>query len=184
MILRKVTIENKSDLEFVEKLYIESFPANERRPVLEMHHVMDEDKRFSVFLLVNEEEVRVGFVTIWDLNSFLFIEHFAISPEQRNSGSGSKAMQALIAGTKQPLVGEIELPGSSDFAARRYRFYEKLGFEIWDMEYAQPPYVEGYDSIPMLMLTYRDLNFPTDFEKVKNTIYKEVYKQDIYLNNI
>lgn len=179
MILRKVTINNKSDLEFVEKLYIESFPANERRPVLELHHVMQDDKRFEVFLLVNEEEVRVGFITIWNFEYFLFIEHFAISPEQRNNGSGTQSLVALFRETKLPLVGEIELPESSDFAARRYRFYKKNGFEVWDMEYAQPPYVEGFDNIPMKILTYRDLGFPANFEIVRNLIYKNVYKQEI-----
>lgn len=179
MILRRVTINNKSDLEFVEKLYIESFPANERRPVLELHHIIEDDNRFTVYLLVNEDEVRVGFITLWDFETFLFIEHFAISPEQRNGGSGTKSLKALFTETTLPLVGEIELPESSDFAERRYNFYKKNGFYIWDMEYAQPPYIEGFDSIPMKMLSYRDLGFPANFEMVRDTIYKNVYKKDI-----
>lgn len=179
MILRRVTINNKSDLEFVEKLYIESFPANERRPVLELHHVMQDDNRFIVYLLVNEDEVRVGFITLWDLDTFLFIEHFAVSPEQRNGGSGTKSLEALFTETTLPLVGEIELPEFSDFAARRYKFYKKNGFDIWDMDYAQPPYIEGFESIPMKILTYRDLGFPANFEAVRDTIYKNVYKKDI-----
>ncbi len=179
MILSKVTLENKSDLEFVEKLYIESFPANERRPVLELHHVMQDDNRFTVYLLINEEDVRSGFITIWNFGSFLFLEHFAISPEQRNGGAGTKSIEALFAQTTLPLVGEIELPESSDFAARRYKFYKKNGFDIWDLEYSQPPYIEGFDDIPMKILTYRDLGFPDNFEFVRNTIYKNVYKKEL-----
>lgn len=175
MILRKVSIENKSDLEFVEKLYIESFPANERRSVLELHHVIEDDERFFVYLLVNEEEVRTGFITLWNFDYFFFIEHFAISPEQRNNGSGTKALEALFGITTLPLVGEIELPESSDFAARRFSFYKRNGFDIWDMEYAQPPYVEGFDPIPMNIMTYRDLGFPGNFETVRDIIYKNVY---------
>lgn len=177
MILSKVTLENKSDLEFVEKLYIESFPANERRPVLELHHVMEDDDRFAVYLLINEEEVRSGFITLWNFDTFLFIEHFAISPEQRNSGTGTKSLEALFSETTLPLVGEIELPESSDFAARRGKFYKKNGFDIWDMEYSQPPYIDGFDDIPMKVLTYRNLNFPDNFEFVRDIIHKNVYKK-------
>lgn len=178
MILKKVTFENKSDLEFIEKLYIESFPRNERRPILELHHLMEKESRFNVFLLEEvETNTRIGFVTYWNLATFIFIEHFAISPEQRNGGYGQKAIQGLIKQTSIPLVGEIELPTVSELASRRVKFYEKQGFKVWDLPYEQPAYEEGYDPIPMLAITYRDLNFPYNFEAVRDTIYLEVYKK-------
>lgn len=178
MILKEVTFENKSDLEFIEKLYIESFPRNERRPILELHHLMEEESRFSVFLLEEKKEnTRIGFITYWNLETFIFIEHFAISPEQRNGGYGQKAVQELINQTSLPLVGEIELPTISEFAGRRVKFYEKQGFKVWNLPYNQPPYEEGFNPIPMLPITYRDLDFPSNFDVVRNTIYSEVYKK-------
>lgn len=179
MILRKVTVENKSDLEFVEKLYIESFPANERRPVLGMHHIMQDDSRYEVLLLVNQDEVRVGFYTLWTFDDFHFLEHFAVSPEQRNNGAGSEALKSLFEYTTLPLIGEVELPEISEFALRRLNFYKKNGFKAWDMEYAQPPYVDGFDSVPMVMLTYRDIDFPKAFDYVKKTLYREVYQKEV-----
>lgn len=176
MILKEVTLDKKSDLEFIEKLYIESFPRNERRPVLEMHHLLVEDNRFNLFLLETEGN-RVGFITCWKFDTFIFIEHFAISPEQRNGGYGQKAMQELIKETSSPLVGEIELPATSEFAAKRVKFYEKQGFQIWDLPYEQPPYEEGFNAIPMLPVTYRIFDFPSNFEEVRDTIYSEVYKK-------
>lgn len=176
MILSEVTFQNKSDLEFVEKLYIESFPAYERRPVLEMHHIMQEDERFKILLLVNECGVRIGFFTVWDFSNFHFVEHFAISPEQRNSGSGTKALFALKNRVSLPIVAEIELPESSEFANRRLNFYKKNGFQDWDLDYMQPPYAEGFNSIPMKILTYGDLGFPVNFKEVTGILHKEVYK--------
>ncbi|MDU1903827.1 MAG: GNAT family N-acetyltransferase [Dysgonomonas sp.] len=176
MNLRKVTLDNKSDLEFVEKLYIESFPLEERRPVLGMHHLMEEEDKFEVFLLTNDENSRIGFMTCWTFESFVFLEHFAISPEYRSGGNGSEAIRALIDNITLPLIGEIELPETSDFAARRLKFYEKLGFRIWDLPYEQPPYIEDGNSIPMLLLTYGDLDLLKEFETVKNILYTQVYK--------
>lgn len=177
MILKKVTIENKSDLEFIEKLYIESFPRNERRPILEMHHLLEDESRFNMFLLETEENTRIGFATYWELDTFIFIDHFAISSEHRSGGYGQKAVQELIKQTSLPLVGEIELPSVSELASRRVKFYKKQGFQIWDLPYEQPPYEDGFKPIPMLTITYRDLGFPSNFEVVRDTIYSEVYKK-------
>lgn len=176
MDVRKVTLDNKSDLEFIEKLYIESFPPSERRPVLEMHQLIEKDDRFSVFLLLDKEDLRIGFITYWTFDSFVYLEHFAISPEQRNGGYGSKSIKAFIANISLPVVGEIELPETSDFAARRLTFYEKLGFRSWDTPYEQPPYVQGGECVPMLMLTYGNLDLSSEFGKVKDLLYSEVYK--------
>ncbi len=178
MVLKKVTLENKSDLEFIEKLYIESFPRNERRPILGMHHLLEDESRFNLFLLETNDNTRIGFITYWDLDTFIFIDHFAISSEQRNGGYGQKAIKELIKQTSLPLIGEIELPTVSELASRRVEFYKKQGFQIWDLPYEQPPYEEGFDPIPMLTITYRNLNFPSNFEVVRHTIYSEVYKRN------
>lgn len=177
MILKKVTLENKSDLEFIEKLYIESFPRNERRPVLEMHRFMKDDNRFNVFLLEGSDEKRIGFITYWMLDTFIFIDHFAISPEQRNGGYGQKAIQELIKHTTLPLVGEVEPPLVSEMASKRVKFYKKQGFHIWDLPYQQPAYEDGFSPVPMLIITYREINFPIDYESVRNKIHSEVYKK-------
>lgn len=181
MILRKISLDNKSDLEFVEKLYIESFPANERRSVMKMHNLIDNNDKFDVFTLIDDENTnsRIGFISLWTFETFIYIEHFAISPEQRSGGYGAKSMNTLIDSVELPLLAEIELPSSSDFALRRLGFYEKLGFKAWDIPYEQPPYEEGYSAIPMLLLTYGRLDLDSQGELVINQIYKEVYNKEL-----
>lgn len=176
MILKKITCENKSDLEFIEKLYIESFPRNERRPILEMHHLVKDERRFNLFLLETKDNVRIGFVSYWLLNNFIFIEHLAVTSEFRNVGFGNKAVAELIKQTDLPLIAEIELPTTSDLANRREKFYKRLGFEIWNLPYKQPPYEDGFEAIPMYLVTYRFFNFPSDFNRIADVIYTEVYK--------
>lgn len=180
MILRKISLDNKSDLEFVEKLYIESFPPNERRSVLKMHHLIDENDLFDVFVLVDANiDARVGFISLWTFGSFIYIEHFAISPEQRGGGYGAQSINMLINNTSLPMLAEIEMPSSSEFAARRLNFYKKLGFKSWDIPYEQPPYEDGFEPIPMMLLTYGDLNLFDSSESIINQIYKEVYERNV-----
>lgn len=180
MILRKVSLDNKSDLEFVEKLYIESFPPDERRSVLKMHHLIDNKNIFDVFVLIDDEsDSRVGFISLWTFGSFIYIEHFAISPEQRGGGYGAQSINTLINSTNLPLLAEIELPSSSEFAARRLNFYKNLGFKSWDIPYEQPPYDDEFEPIPMLLLTYGDLNLFDSSESTINQVYKEVYETNV-----
>jgi len=179
MILKRVFFDNKSDLEFVEKLYIESFPPNERRPVLQMRHLLEENDKFYMFVLVDENNTRIGFINYWTLDSFIYLEHFAINPEQRNGGYGKKSIESLIKSTQLPLLAEIELPTSSDFAARRLNFYKNAGFKVWNIPYEQPPYEEGFDAIPMLLLTYRELDLNVNEEFVINQLYLHVYNKKI-----
>lgn len=176
MVLKEVTLDNKSDLEFVEKLYIESFPRNERRPILEMLRLMKDESRFCVLLLEVENNTRVGFVTYWKFETFVFVEHLAVVSNKRSAGYGDEAVQVFIKQTPLPLVGEIELPSASESAARRVKFYEKQGFQLWDFSYLQPPYEEGFEPVPMLITLHGDLGFPSGFEAVRDTIYTQIYK--------
>ena len=172
---RKLVLENKSDIEFVEKLYIESFPPNERRSVSKMHNLIEQNELFDVFLLF-EDNLRVGFFSLWTFDSFIYLEHFAILPEYRNGGYGKKSVHLIINETKLPLIGEIELPSASEIASRRLAFYERLGFKIWDISYVQPPYEEGFDPVPMKLISYRDIDLNQKQNEVKTLLYANVYQ--------
>jgi len=173
MILRKVDIGHKAELEFVERIYIESFPPNERRPVLEFNRLIEEDDSFSVYVLLNGEE-RVGFLTYWTFDTFIYAEHFAIAPEHRSGGYGREVMEAFIADTKLPIILEVEMP-DTEMAQRRIGFYERVGFKLWNITYEQPPYEEEFDPIPMKLMTFRNIDMEKEFDSIKKLIYTKVY---------
>ncbi|NDW18083.1 N-acetyltransferase [Dysgonomonas sp. 216] len=158
---------------FIERIYIESFPPDERRPVNEFRQLIADDNEFSVYMLLNEEE-RMGFLTYWTFDTFIYAEHFAIVPEHRNGGIGKSVMEAFIASTKLPLILEVEMP-DTEMAQRRIGFYKRVGFKLWDISYKQPPYQEAYEALPMMLMTYRDIDLDKDFEHIKRKIYKTVY---------
>ena len=45
----------------------------------------------------------------------------------------------------------------------------------------QPPYRTDDSGLPMLLMTYGDIDMEKDFDKVKNMLYKEVYLSLIHI---
>ena len=174
MIVKKIDIEDKSDFEFVQRIYVESFPPNERRPLPEFEDLIASEKSFKVNVIF-EDDKQVGFITHWDFDTFIYVEHFAISAEYRNGGYGRKVMESFLAETTLPIVLEVELP-NDEIAKRRIAFYERIGFKSWEIAYEQPPYEAKYKPLPMMLMTHGNIDLKESFNLVKNSLYKKVYK--------
>lgn len=173
MLLKKVEISQKSDVDFIEQIYIESFPPNERRPVVEFLRLLQDDKTFTVYLILDDDK-RVGFLTTWTFDTFIYAEHFAIAPEYRSAGYGKEVMEAFIGQTTLPIILEVETP-ENELAKRRIAFYERVGFKAWNIPYTQPAYEEKYGPVPMVLMTYRTIALDKLFDNIKSLIYKKVY---------
>jgi len=174
MEIRNLDINSRHEVTFVENLYIESFPLSERRPVDKMMDLYTGESPFFISLTVEDGQL-VGFLTYWDLDSFIFAEHFAISPEFRNGGYGRKVMEIFKAGVTKPIVLEVELP-STILSERRIGFYQRLGFRLWEsIQYHQPAYYEQTGTVPMKLMSYGDIDLDKDLAEIKGKIYSEVY---------
>lgn len=58
---------------------------------------MLENPVYQVYILSDTEKKDIkAFVSTWNLDSFVFIEHFAVNPSYRNLGIGSRILQELI----------------------------------------------------------------------------------------
>ena len=115
---------------------------------------------------------RVGFVALWTLGEWTFMEHLAIDGQYRNRGYGAMALDVLKRRFDR-IVLEVEQP-TTEMAARRIGFYERNGFCQNDYPYRQPSYREPGDEIDMILMTY-----PTpaaDCAAVVDTLYRHVYK--------
>lgn len=175
LFLQKLELTNKSDVEFVEKLYIESFPPNERRSITKMFQLIEENDRFNLYIILNDNNHRIGFLSVWNLSNFVFLEHFAISSDFRNGGCGKIVLDLLIQKISSPIIGEIELPEISEMANRRKLFYERCGFKVWNIAYSQPPYESDYEPIPMRLISYGDIDLQKSFEEVRGELFSNVY---------
>jgi ribosomal protein S18 acetylase RimI-like enzyme len=121
-----------------------------------------------------EDGQLVGFLTYWDIDKFIFVEHFAIAPEFRNEGYGRKAMK-LFQNTSKPIVLEVELPATI-LSERRIGFYQRLGYKLWEnVPYQQPAYLSDGLAIPMKLMTYGDVDVERDLIEIRSKIYSIVY---------
>lgn len=132
------------------RIYLDSFPPEERRP---FEQIADGQLPLRLLAVMRGGYV-VGMLTYWDFNTFRYVEHFAIESEMRGKNIGTLAMSLFLEQSPVPVVLEVERPESGEFAVRRIRFYERLGFHaLADYDYIQPPYAEGLSEVPLLLMS-------------------------------
>ena len=135
----------ENDVSFIEnvnRIYHHSFPVEERRDFDKFLELMYHNEMFTVYAII-KDEAHVGFITVWDLGEFAYVEHFAIDPDQRGGGIGQKSIVLLLDKVKKPFILEVE-PESDEITARRINFYKRCGFTLnTEIEDFQPPYREG-----------------------------------------
>ena len=90
-----VRADNDSALDFIEHIYTESFPPDERRDFDEVVRLLRENDDFAIALL-SDEEHPIGFISYWSWSDFTYMEHFAIDSRCRGAGYGAAAMTALL----------------------------------------------------------------------------------------
>ena len=79
---------NETNFPEIYRIMQASFSDDEYRPY---------DEQLALF---EEPEYRIyympaGFLAVWEFESFIYIEHFAVDPALRNSGTGSAMLQEL-----------------------------------------------------------------------------------------
>lgn len=162
------------DLLAIAELYIEAFPAVERRPMRAMVGLLSRDE--CHFHRIMRGDDTVGLMHLWDLPTVCLCEHFAVQPDLRGHGIGEWAMHQVMASTPKPIVVEVEPPTSS-ITARRIQFYERLGFSILTEHYLQPPYDASLPPVPLYLMSSKGLG-PNAANDVASSIHRIVYGRD------
>jgi hypothetical protein len=155
-------------------IYEESFPIDERRPLL-AHLQTQSDSRYTFMPLLGENRIVVGVLGFWSFEEFTFIEHIAISSSCRGCGIGTSTVKQLQDAAQMPLILETELPEMNIHAPKRIRWYESLGFHSNEQEYYQPAYAMHQNPVPSRIMSYPHKLSPTDFQSVRETLYSQVY---------
>lgn len=170
---KRLITSNNELFASIYELYKISFPTHERRTRASFEHLIANEVTFQCNAIIVDNQF-VGFITLWKLSGFEFVEHFAIKPEFRDRKLGVSAMKYLIQMTDQAIVLEVEMPKSND-ASRRIHFYERLGFFVLSDYYMQPPYHNDDFSTPMLIMSNKYQYCKKHFHAIKENIYKNVY---------
>lgn len=162
--------EKGEEIARIREIYEASFPAEERREYDDLLQVFSTETGVDISLYTEGEDV-IGFIIYWNFSGFVYVEHFAVNPAERNKGVGSRIMSEFIGRNALPVVLEVEIP-REESSCRRVSFYRRIGFHLYESEYIQPPYNFGKKPVPMRLMS----NGKIDFEAVKKTLYERVYK--------
>ena len=161
-----------------DKIYSEmvlNFPEDERRSY-EAQKNLFEEQNYRLAAEKDECGKIIAFISFWEFESFIYIEHIAVSEEYKGKGYGSVILKKFTQEAALPVIAEIELPQSTQTATRRWHFYEKLGFNLNPFYYLQPPYDKTKNPVELKIISYPEEITSQQFETVKNILYKHVYK--------
>lgn len=151
----------------------ESFPKNEYREYKKQKDLL-KNPHYKILPYFGENNQLLAFAAIWDFESFVFVEHIAVSKQCRGMGIGSKIMHGIIEKSNTNVILEIE-PPVDDISKKRLHFYEKLGFKMNEYQYFQMPLNENDKPIPLKILSFPQKLSASKFEKFKKIIYLNVY---------
>ncbi len=166
--LKKI-IDNGFDA--VYKIMENSFPQNEIRSYARQRELLF-NSDYALFVHEENEKI-VGFISVWKLTDFIFIEHFAISNEHRGKGLGSSILTELKERYFLPLILEVE-PPTDKKTRKRISFYECNGFIYHDYHYIQPAMEKGREEVELKIMSSVHLD-KASFERVKKTLYSKIY---------
>ncbi|WP_027380313.1 GNAT family N-acetyltransferase [Chryseobacterium daeguense] len=149
--------------------YCSTFPEAERRNEAQFAALFSHPDVKIISVL--HESKNIGYLIIWELSCFTFVEHFEVFAAFRNQKLGSHIINYLFENYPR-IVLEVEHGHSNDDALRRFSFYQKNGFHLIDELYVQPSYGEGKSPLDLWLLA----NYiPENLEEVKDEIYDVVY---------
>lgn len=167
--------------EFFEILS-DSFPSDEYRPHQKQLELLDR-KEYGILMLpfserypknAGEKGEILGAITLWDLDKFAYIEHFAVKDGYRSLGLGGKVLDEALEICNKPVWLECEKV-TDEITQRRQSFYERHGFVKNDYEFLQPSYGEGRQAITLNGMTYPRKLDREEFDEYKEVLYKQVH---------
>lgn len=131
--------------------YCEAFPENERRNKKQFLSLFENPKA-GVFSLQHDDRAK-GYMVIWQLSGFVFMEHFEIFPAYRNQNMGTIIALSELVGKYPRIVLESEPETFDGMSGRRIGFYQRNGFSIIDKDYVQPAYSSDKSALNLFFVS-------------------------------
>lgn len=133
-----------------KELYAKSFPIFEQRTDVKQQIAFNNiNYRLSGF---SDNDLFIGFISYWEFDSYIYIEHFAINDELRGRGFGSQVLGIFRQSTNKIVLLEID-PVVDEISRARLSFYKNNGFIEKTYAHNHPPYRDGYEAHQLIILT-------------------------------
>ena len=117
-------IEKEEYKSKIEKLYLESFPKEERFPFFVLEECSKEDS--SDLLAILDNGTFIGMCYLVNCNNAYYLMYLAVEPKLRNQNYGSRILTDLKEKYKTLFLSVDE--SIDDISIRRKNFYLKNGF--------------------------------------------------------
>ena len=154
-----------ADVDYYYEMMKDDFPYEERRGYYAQQRALLDDRFRWLRIESSAFGDEVGYVSYWEYEDFIFVEHFAIAKEKRNLGYGKSVLPEFLEKVAQGkrVILEVEHP-TDEVKIRRVEFYKARGFYLNDYEYQQPSY-HGEESLPLLLMSYPSALTQVDYDK-------------------
>ena len=128
------------------------------------------------FDCIYDSEDMVGIMLYWETETFIYIEHFCISPEMRNKQLGQKALEYLASQTDKKIILEID-PPVRNIAIMRKEFYERCGYKRNPFPHEHPAYHAGNEPHRLVIMSYPAILEQKEYEAFNDYLAKRVMGQ-------
>ncbi|MDR1103479.1 MAG: GNAT family N-acetyltransferase [Tannerella sp.] len=171
--MRKTVIQSEDDPLFPVFCEIceSSFPLSERRSPEDQRRLFSIDA-YALEAWV-EGDLPAGFLGWWDCGDLRYVEHFAIHPDCRSAGYGSRFLSEWMSESDLPVLLEIE-PVTDEITRRRQRFYHRKGFKDNEIIHYQPPYHRETPAVHLWLMSYPQPLTPAAYEKFRRIQQTEI----------
>lgn len=147
----KISPDDKREAK-VWKLYEDSFAPSERRKRKDHLRACKDSHFFPISIWGGD--VFIGLAYYWKWSEYLYLEYFAIAPEQREKGKGTEIFQQICK-SGRIVVGEID-PRGEDLN-RRIHFYGKEGCKMTPYMLKHLPYRKNADRFDLMIISYPEV---------------------------
>lgn len=162
-------------MEDIKSLYLTAFPQAERREITGL--IQQISIYECIVNLIFADQKVAGFIIVWDLEEFVFIEHFAVEPNLRKLGIGEEAISVIRTQFQKTVFLETEIP-HDELSSRRIGFYERNGFRKLGRTYFQPSYDGIKPEVELILMTTSNDLTEEELDLAVRKIRKKVYGVD------
>ena len=167
------TTVNASEFDEIYAIMEASFPPDERRTFAEQRRLMDQTQ-YKIYAERAQSGAIVAFLAVWEFETFVFLEHLAVTEQCRNQGLGARLLQEVCKRYGLPACLEVE-PPTDQLTRRRVGFYQRNGFVLNEYDYVQPSISAGRQPVPLMLMTSPTALTVMEFETIRQKLYRTVY---------
>ena len=160
MNFHKITDTSSTEFEEAIRIYVESFPENERRPVAAIKEMIKMDRSR---LMVGKRENKIVLMSLlYPIKGtpFLLVDYLATAKEYRSTGMGRAFLRRILNGIDDIrtnfIIIEIENPylDEDETKTKRLKFYKSIGMkELRGVRYVLPPF-QGTEPVELILMLF------------------------------